>query len=120
MIKFLRKYWYLIFRKEYKIFLDDLRIPKTTGWTIARNYEEFKTLIIKYGLPTKISFDHDLGDFEQDNEKTGYSCAKWLVEWCMDNNKPIPEYNVHSANPVGKENIDSYFKSYEKFRTKHQ
>jgi hypothetical protein len=32
----------------------------------------------------------------------------------LKNGLPIPEWNVHSANPVGKENISALLKNYEK------
>ena len=38
--------------------------------------------------------------------KSGYDCAKWLVDYCIDNDTQIPYWNVQSANPVGKENIN--------------
>jgi hypothetical protein len=34
----------------------------------------------------------------------------------MDNNKPLPLYNIQSANPVGKENIDGLLKNFLKFQ----
>ena len=52
------------------------------------------------GFPNFISFDHDLG-----LEESGYDCAKWLVDYCLDHNLHLPEFEVHSQNPVGKENI---------------
>lgn len=113
-----------------KLFLDDIRIPKDAiglvpsnlnqfywknDWVIVRNYYEFCNYIQKFGLPDFISFDHDLadehyGDFDgtEYKEKTGYECAKWLVDWCLENSLQIPDYLVHSANPVGKKNIESY------------
>ena len=45
-------------------------------------------------------------------EKTGFDCAKWLVDYCLDNNKSLPLYNIQSANPVGKSNIDSLLINY--------
>lgn len=113
-----------------KLFLDDIRIPKDAiglvpsnlnqfywenDWIIVRNYYEFCNYMQKFGLPDFISFDHDLadehyGDFEFSDykEKTGYECAKWLVDWCLENGLQIPDYIVHSANPIGKKNIESY------------
>ena len=44
--------------------------------------------------------------------KDGYDCAKWLVEYCIDYNKELPLYNIQSANPVGKENIDKLLKNF--------
>jgi hypothetical protein len=93
-----------------KLYLDDIRNPKSDGWTVVRNYEEFVQYIDQNGLPDEISFDHDLGE----DVKTGYDCAKWLCEYCWMNGIPIPPYNVHSANPVGRDNIIGLLKSYEK------
>ena len=112
----------------YKLFLDDLRNPRdvypTTSnseWVIARNFSEFVKTIESKGLPFLISFDHDLshehylpGPPSCYKEKTGMDCAKWLVEYCMDKNLDLPKCNIHSANPVGAENIVSYLRSYEK------
>jgi hypothetical protein len=99
-------------------------------WVVVRDYNSFCNHIIKNGLPDFISFDHDLADshyndlfsdenfvkddsdivlkYDEYNEKTGYECAKWLVDYCLENDKAIPDYIVHSANPVGKKNIESY------------
>jgi len=93
-----------------KLYLDDIRNPKSDGWVVVRNYEEFVQYIDQNGLPDEISFDHDLGE----DVKTGYDCAKWLCEYCWMNGIPIPPYNVHSANPVGRDNIIGTLKSYEK------
>ena len=93
----------------YKLFLDDIRMPVSEGWHIVRNYNEFVDTINKYGLPVFISFDHDLSTEHYSNmpsvEKTGYDCAKFLVEYCMDNKKELPDFYVHSMNPVGSANI---------------
>ena len=112
-----------------KLYLDDLRTPTTEGWTIVRSYQEFVDWITKNGLPDIISFDHDLADvhykhtdvlawqeyYDQKNrEMTGYDCAKWLCEYCWTNGVPIPRWNVHSANTVGRDNIESLLKHYEK------
>ena len=92
-----------------KLYLDDIRIPKTEGWDIIRTYEEFVSWITKNGIPKEISFDHDLGEID---EKTGYDCAKWLCEYCWTNGLPLPEFNCHSANPVGRENILSILNNF--------
>lgn len=97
----------------YNIFLDDERFPSSKDkkdYNIVRNYEEFVDLINTFGLPKYISFDHDLGERE-----TGYDCAKFLVEYCLDNNnKPNFEFYVHSQNPVGKENITKLLNNFKK------
>ena len=121
----------------YKLFLDDLRNPidayfymhapiyNEEGWTIVRNYAEFMDMITSQGIPEIVSFDHDLADEHygmQDHieygmlvEKTGYHCAQWLINYCIDHNKNIPKYVlIHTMNPVGRQNIESLFRTYEK------
>ncbi len=119
-----------------KLFLDDIRQPKDAcyivlnpkiywedDWVVVKNYVEFCSWIKRNGLPDIVSFDHDLADIHyevdfndwNDNtseqlgvEETGLDCAKWLANYCLDNGFKLPEYHVHSANPVGKKNIKSY------------
>lgn len=119
-----------------RLFLDDERFPQTalrgglvdfdvdlykndSDWFIARNYDEFVDYIIKNGMPEYVSFDHDLADIKYNmgkmsfsyREKTGYDCAKWLADYCYDNGFKLPKYQVHSANSVGKKNIQDYLKN---------
>lgn len=95
------------------------------NWDVVRNYDEFVAYIETNGLPNFISFDHDLADthytpeeywddYEKSKvwqesqihkEKTGYECAKWLVDYCMDNKLRCPDFYCHSMNPVGKDKI---------------
>ena len=121
---------------NYNLFLDDERLPHNVTWvnlpesqhyTIARNYNEFVDLITLRGIPRFVSYDHDLADshyghglrgdqipYDSYKEKTGYDCAKWLVNECMIKGVKHPPYIVHSMNPVGKQNIISYVESYNK------
>lgn len=90
------------------LYLDDLH-PTPEGFLRVYTFDEFTEFITQNGLPDFISFDHDLGE-----GKTGYDCAKWLVEFCLDNQLPLPEFVVHSQNPVGKENIESLLNNFKK------
>jgi hypothetical protein len=125
---------------ERFLFLDDIRMPyevgnymipievrffyRTKEWNIVRNYKEFVDDINKNGLPYLVSFDHDLADIHYDpktwtesfkyHEETGYDCAKWLVNYCMQNKLKLPKYLCHSMNPIGKQNIISYLENYKK------
>ena len=111
----------------YNLFLDDYRQPSylkdTKTWTLVKNYSQFVDIIKKRGLPRLISFDHDLSfehytditeriNYNDYKEKTGYDCAKWLMEYCNENKLLLPDYQVHSMNPVGKENIIKLLESY--------
>ena len=98
-----------------KLYLDDIRIPKTEGWDIVRNYDEFVFWVRLHGIPDELSFDHDLGE---DTEKTGLNVAKWLGQYCIEKNTPFPKWNVHSANPVGKANIEAYINNVIKHQNK--
>lgn len=116
------------------LYLDDCRTPRQNhyfNWVVVRDYKAFTNYILQQGMPKFISFDHDLSQEHQlhhiDNisyfkdtgipytlteadyagftEKTGYDAAKWLVEYCLDNEVLMPHFTVHSANPAGAENI---------------
>ena len=121
---------------NYNLFLDDVRLPNHVTWvdlpanqhySLVRNYQEFVDLITLRGIPKFVTYDHDLADkhyghglknddipYDQYAEKTGYDCAKWLVDYCMKKGVKHPPYVVHSMNPVGKSNIISYVESYNK------
>lgn len=90
------------------LYLDDLR-PTPTNFERVYTFEEFVAHILQNGLPDFISFDHDLGE-----GKTGFDCAKFLVEFCLDHQLRLPEYKVHSQNQVGKENIEKLFENFKK------
>jgi hypothetical protein len=95
-------------------------------WNIVRSFDQFAKWIVTNGLPDFIAFDHDLADVHyrmdfsgnkenQGTEKTGYDCAKWLGDYCIQNNLKLPEFVVHSQNPVGKANIQGYLNNVKKF-----
>lgn len=112
------------------LWLDDYRDPfdKEVDWLVfspigrdveihwVKSYQDFVRWVTENGLPDGICFDHDLGftnEYYIENnlpspliEKTGYDCAKWLVDYCINNKFELPLYNIQSANPIGKENID--------------
>lgn len=125
------------------IYLDDIRTPKDDFWTIVRNADEFVKEVQTTGLENieVISLDHDLGtsamaeyhnnvrpnyqlDYENIIEKTGYDCAKWLIDFYytkMDNRSRaekkkegivFPTVYVHSANPIGSANIMGYVNNF--------
>ena len=103
----------------------------------VKSYDEFTKWINRNGLPTAICFDHDLGKLTEKEllsqgyskqearkrkgeEKSGYDCAKWLVEYCMDNEVDVPKYNVQSSNPAGRDNILGLLDNYHKVFTTRQ
>ncbi len=97
---------------NYKLYLDDERNPKTPGpWVVVRSYENFIATIEKFGMPLELSVDHDLGAGEG---KDGIDCMKWLINEKQVDLRNV-KINIHSANTVGKENIEGLVKSWNKF-----
>jgi len=105
-----------------------------TTW--VKSYDEFTKWITENGLPYMIAFDHDLGQDvandkvadgmskrksrrEKRTEMSGFECAKWLVDYCIDNDVDLPQWTIQSANPVGADNINGILNGYKKFRLKY-
>ena len=131
---------------SYNLFLDDARMPHEAiywelvfgnpkivnnpelPWRIVRTHKDFVGLISKEGLPTTISFDHDLSKehypdgynglpprYDEYMEKTGYDSLKWLVEYCQERKVALPKCYCHSFNVIGRENIFGLIQSYNKW-----
>jgi hypothetical protein len=125
--------------KKFWIYLDDTRTPLSSNnewvdwnpeWTVVRSYDEFVNKVNEIGLENieQISLDHDLDrtamnewlyntvknytiNYDNIKEKTGYDCAKWLVEqW--KKGKPVVTVVTHSANAIGSANIMGYINHY--------
>jgi hypothetical protein len=107
-----------------KMFLDDIRIPIENYDVIVRSYEEAISYVNNHGIPIFISFDHDLGCDEIGNLlKNGYDFAKWLVDMDIENIHKFPDnftFNIHSANPIGRNNIKSILNNYIYFKIKYE
>lgn len=103
------------------LFIDDIRVPEDCGFKsedfmIARNPHQAK-ILIRAHKPQVISFDHDLGLDDDGNEyQSGYDIAKWMVfedsEQGLDLFTEDFIFYCHSANPVGKENIEKLLYNY--------
>lgn len=115
--------------RAWTLFLDDIRYPADVRYdlgpyknvVICRTMDDAVWCVEQYGLPTTISFDHDLADIHYSTasgEKTGYTFAKWLCSYIMDNALAIPPnfcYYIHSMNPVGADNIRRYMINFLEF-----
>jgi len=107
-------------------------------WFWVKSFNDFTKHIVEWGLPDYLAFDHDLSDdayqlwhtnngyknteidYNEYKEKTGYHCAKWLIEYCQDNNiKLTSEIFSHSMNPSGRENIKSILNNFKKFQEQY-
>jgi hypothetical protein len=104
-----------------KEFLDD-------NWKIIRNYNQFVDFIEHNwehhkAFPSIIAFDHDLADEHYGapinskfKEKTGMDCAKWLIDFCVENKLTLPSHIVHSMNTAGRDNIHYLLENFRKFQ----
>jgi hypothetical protein len=101
----------------------------------VKSYIEFVKWIKDNGLPYMIAFDHDLGQdianekinkgmnkrksrSEKKDALSGFDCAKYLVDYCIDNEVELPQWTIQSANPVGKDNINGLLNNYRKHYNK--
>ncbi len=127
--------------KNILLWIDDCRDPLQDNWLVfspigrdvdvvwVKSYDEFTKWITENGVPQGLCFDHDLGEdvaiarvkkgmskrqarILKRETMSGMDCAKWLVEYCYENKQLLPPYGIQSANPVGRENIDSLLKNY--------
>lgn len=89
---------------QINIYMDDVRVgPHNNGkmsgwnkWIIVRNIETVMHFL-SLGVVNNLSLDHDMGC-----EQTGYDLVKWMAEY---NHWPNGKINVHSANPIGRDNM---------------
>ena len=92
-----------------KIWLDDVR-PAPEGWVWVKNYSEAVQHLASFSW-SEVSLDHDLGDFGDDREWTGYDVLMYIVEmkqW----GREIGTVKVHSANPVAQERMQGVIQRY--------
>jgi hypothetical protein len=82
------------------LWLDDER-PMPEGFDIHARTANKAVEFINSGEIAIVSLDHDLGD----GNGTGYDVAKYIEESAFNGKIPRMEVRVHSANPVGRMNI---------------
>lgn len=89
----------------WKLYLDDERTCPYDDYIVARSTAEAIELVQLNGVPEAVSFDHDLG-----GDDTSLIFLKWWTNEHFDS--PPQNWKVHSANPVGKLNIESFINSW--------
>lgn len=114
----------------YSLFLDDDEVyrhppagkpPVGDQWVIARTMEQAKTTVLEQGFPAYVSFDHDLGPGSE-----AIDFVHWLINLDMDEREKVApdtrlmfsesfDFWVHSANPIGRENIQCLLSGYLNF-----
>jgi hypothetical protein len=105
-----------------KLWLDDIRPAPDDSWVIARSHwfavHECRLAYRNNDPITFISFDHDLGP----DQPSGMDFAKYISDGLIY----LPpmfsddfDFEVHSANPCGAENIRSLINNSLKFRAEN-
>jgi len=92
-----------------RLFIDDERMPPSDDYVVVRSSQDAIDHIKANGWPTFISFDHDLG-----GDDTTMVFLKRLMNEIWDGKTNPPDYQIHSANPIGKLNIQSFMESWKK------
>ena len=82
------------------LWLDDIR-PMPDVADVHCKSAVSAWIVIKKERVDHISFDHDLGD----DTLTGYWLARKIEEAAYRNEIEPMSWSIHSANPVGRENI---------------
>ena len=97
-----------------KLWLDDERPAPDDTWTHVLTASHCIYLLgcRSVFLVTELSLDHDLGD----GNGTGYSVACWLEEEAASGRYVPPVIRIHSANPVGRANMQRAIDSIERRR----
>ena len=102
------------------LWLDDERDPVDPRWhsyfpipnpkiVWVKSFHDFAEWLSDNEMPAAICFDHDLGD-----GPSGFDAAKCLTEHCLNNEHRLPKWNIQSANPIGKQNIASLLRSFQR------
>ena len=107
------------------MFLDDERnpedvtwinYPESIDWTVVRSYDEFFYEFYRETFQV-FSFDHDIQDYNHRGvELTGYTALKAMLDTFLTTTPELytfPEQVFfHTKNPIGKENMESYWKNF--------
>ncbi len=85
-----------------KVYLDDMRTAPE-GWVPCLWPSEVIDLL-KTGLVTHVSLDHDLGD---DDRGTGYDVLTWIEREVIVNDDFVPpDISIHTANPAARQRME--------------
>jgi hypothetical protein len=93
-----------------RVNLDDLRtLPN--GFDVLVRFAAEAIPLLQAGQVAFLSLDHDLG-----TEETGYTVAKWIEQAAFAGTVPRLGWAIHSANPVGRGNIEAALRNADRFR----
>jgi len=102
-----------------KLWLDDVRTMPSEYDFHAKTAKEAISILSK-NIVEFISFDHDLGYNGEGTEENGATVAHFIEQEVFHGNINMPQWKIHSANPVGVMNIERAKKSAERFRKRNE
>jgi hypothetical protein len=113
--------------KSIRLWLDDERDPSHWSpssffgikWTWVKTAKEAVELL-RTGKVFEISFDHDLGEEQDPIYFNGYSVAQFIEQEAFYGTLDRIKWDVHSANPVGRKNIEACMQQADKFWAEHE
>lgn len=91
-------------RDTVKIWIDDEREPPDYSWQWCVTSDDAIDLLCEYD-PEVISFDHDLGKADDGEDDNAMRVVDQIEIWSESGVITKFEWQVHSMNPVGRENI---------------
>ncbi len=86
-----------------RVWLDDVRVMPAQSFTVHVTTAAEAIDLLATGRVEAISLDHDLGPAEAG---TGYDVAKYIEENAYHGRLPKLEWAIHSANAVGRKNME--------------
>ncbi len=96
---------------KMKLWIDDIREPPDESWCWVKSSEEAMCM---FGADvTEISFDHDLG-----GDDTAMPVVRWIEELAHSGEIARFKWSIHSANPVGRANLEAAMRSADRFWSK--
>jgi hypothetical protein len=112
--------------------LDDIRTPQTLGYepkeclVFTEVETAIKSFLYLQDSLEIVTLDHDLGG--DDPENTGYAFLKFLEQMAFSGelsnrsligSRTLPEFRVHSQNPIGKERMLVAIEKIEQYYQQH-
>jgi hypothetical protein len=103
-------------QSQVRVWLDDLR-PIPVGFDHWVKTAQDAIALLKCGTVSLISLDHDLGP---PDAGTGYDVAKYIEQAAYFDEIPHLQRQIHSANPVGRHNMEAALRNADNYWKQHQ
>lgn len=81
------------------------------GYVALDSVRSAQDWVLQNGMPSHLDLDHDLGEVDG-SSSTVMDFLKWLFEQFPD--EAPPTFEIHSKNPIGRQNIVSFLNSWRK------